>query len=95
VPFDPVEQHGAVRIGWNDCCWVTGRELGNALGWKIYEIIKVEPRSYRSSGVGRQISRRLHAYGNTMYGVNETLLLHGDHESVMHPEERKTEPLIT
>ncbi len=81
------------RIGWNDCCWITDHSLGIALGWRIHETTTWGPGW--SSGVGRQISQRLYNLGFSMYGVTETLLDHGDHPSVMHPEERERKPNLT
>ncbi|MFW6066974.1 MAG: hypothetical protein ACOC97_01450 [Myxococcota bacterium] len=43
----------------------------------------------RSSGVGEQLTRRLHGRAN-VYQLAHTLVLHGDEESVMNPDARAT-----
>jgi len=83
-----------------DCCWIADRQLGDALEWRIDEVhparfTYIEGDPVTGSGVGSQMSQRLHEQGYTMYGVSETLLSHGDHESLMNPEERKRNPLTT
>ena len=45
-----------------------------------------------SSGVGMQITARLRGHGN-LYHVAESMVKHGTHDSVMHPQERKINPL--
>ena len=47
-----------------------------------------------SSGVGEQISKRLYNLDLNMYHVINNLTIHGDHESKLLPELRKTEKLI-
>lgn len=59
---------------------------------------KINPISNReglSSGVGRQITLRLREKEVPMYVPVKSYAFHGDHESVMHPEGRKTTPLIS
>lgn len=85
------------RQQWVDCAafWAD-RTFGDALAWRLRPI---DPKLWRqgmvSSGVGRQMSHRLHAAGRSLYGASQALALHGDHESVMHPEHRKLTPLVS
>lgn len=48
-----------------------------------------------SSGVGMQISRRLHQKRRSMYLVTDSLLIHEDEPSVMNPEERRRTPIVS
>jgi hypothetical protein len=48
-----------------------------------------------SSGVGRHITMQLLAERIPMYTPHKSLAWHGDHDSIMHPAERKTNPLIS
>ena len=47
----------------------------------------------KSSGVGYQLSRRLIQLDIPMYKPIKSLAKHGGHESIMHTEERKLNPL--
>jgi hypothetical protein len=47
-----------------------------------------------SSGVGAQLSTRLHSTGKSMYQVIRSLVQHGNHDSLMNPEERRLNPLV-
>jgi WD40 repeat protein len=49
----------------------------------------------KTSGVGKLISERIYNHGLYTYMVKNSLVIHGDHESVMHPGERTTNPLIS
>ncbi|WP_040639315.1 glycosyltransferase [Microvirga lotononidis] len=65
-----------------------------------YRIDPVDPRRWDkdphlSSGVGMQISRRLHQRRASMYLVTDSLLIHEDEPSVMNPEERKRTPIVS
>jgi hypothetical protein len=65
-----------------------------------YRIDPVDPRRWDkdphlSSGVGMQISRRLHHRKAAMYLVTDSLLIHEDEPSVMNPEERRRTPIVS
>jgi hypothetical protein len=65
-----------------------------------YRIDPVDPHRWDddpslSSGVGLQISRRLHQKMDSMYLVTDSLLIHEDEPSVMNPEERKRTPIVS
>lgn len=47
-----------------------------------------------SSGIGIYFSKKIHAEGFKMYCVKETMVEHGDHESLQFGERRKLIPLI-
>lgn len=79
------------RAQWVDCAFYCARRLGEELGWTV---LQTGPKQGRhSSGVGRQISMRLHRKGLHMYQVDESLVTHGDHASQLHPELRQAQPL--
>ena len=76
-------------VDFFDCGGLTNRAT--------LELFEVEPtpKSKRaSSGVGMQITHKLRALGVPMYKTSPSLSYHGDHESVMHPQLRKHQPLI-
>ena len=83
------------RIGYVDCMFVTNRKTLDLLHWQILPVNQkrfLNPNI--SSGVGQQLSRRLFELSVPMWMPNKSLAYHGDHESKMHPLERKLNPLI-
>jgi hypothetical protein len=85
-----------LSTGWVDMCFVAERKFLNLLNNTIHEV----PASWaadptRSSGVGMQISKRIVEAGYVFHQVRKSLVIHGDHHSMMHPEERKKHPLIS
>lgn len=84
------------KTQWNDLCFIAGPKFISALGGRIKNIpASASSQNGKSSGVGKQVTARLNAKGFSLYHVTETLVFHGDHESVMHKEFRKTNPIIT
>lgn len=81
-------------IGWVDCGFFCNRF---ALEYHGYEMGVVSKDRFkvpgRSSGVGEQMTRRFRHAGVPMLRPYKSLASHGEHESVMHPEERKINPL--
>lgn len=88
--------HEYIRTGWTDLCLVSAGEYLDALN---YTVSPVDPRwsgnKELSSGVGMQISRRLIGSGFSIYSLKRSLVISDDHPSVMHPELRKEQKLIT
>lgn len=85
--------------GWVDMAFMCERSMFDALktgtGF-INPIIRDVWKPGVSSGVGGQITKRLRLKGQDMLHVHDTLINDdGKHESRMHPETRKTEPLST
>lgn len=78
------------RTQWLDCHVMARRNYFEALNWAVPS---AKNWRYGSSGVGAMISKKLHSLGYTMYCC-PNLIGHGDHESVMHYEERRSNPLI-
>ncbi|ULB45240.1 tetratricopeptide repeat protein [Limnospira fusiformis KN01] len=91
-------QFGEVEVfktQWVDMLMLFERSFLEALDYRIQPISLSlwQKNPNFSSGVGAQISKRLHGLGFSIYQVSEYLVSHGDHESMMNPEERKINPL--
>ncbi|WP_152088712.1 glycosyltransferase, partial [Limnospira platensis] len=84
------------KTQWVDMLMLFERSFLEALDYRIQPIglSRWQKNPNLSSGVGAQISQRLHSFGFSLYQVSEYLISHGDHESMMNPEERKINPLI-
>ena len=93
VPFDPVRAGDVWLVKWFDCCALVDYAFFDALSWHVAEVPQAHFDNNESSGVGSQISKRLNSKGKAMYQSHESLVLHGDHESKMHPIHRKEVPL--
>ena len=82
---------------WVDMDFICEKEMFARLGYRLRS--QPERRwAYnpsRSSGTGEDISQRLVSSGFRLYMTTETLVIHDDHESIMNPEERKKNPLLT
>jgi len=91
--FDPVRTVDVWQTQWFDCCGLVNRAFFETLSYNVAPVPQEHFLNNQSSGVGSQISKRLHAAGRTMYQVHESLLQHGEHASVMHPEFRQENPL--
>jgi FkbM family methyltransferase len=87
----------------SECGWVDGpaflceRATFEALAWRIDPISLARWRSNQllGSGVGAQISSRLHRRRLAMYRVNDSLALHDNGASRMNPEARRLHPMRT
>jgi len=82
------------RTGFTDCGFFCNREALNKIGFYMDEI---DPDRWKgkSSGVGHQLTKRLHKARVSIYKPINSLAYHGDHESKMHPTERLNNPLIS
>ena len=79
---------------WLDMAFFAPRNMLEVLRWKMIPIRRGHWDRHpempnRSSGAGRQISRRLYAAGYHIYSPRQTLVLHGGHPSQMHATSRK------
>ena len=85
-----------LKINWTDCGFFCNKKLLEELDYWI-EDIDAE-RFWRndslSSGVGHQLTNRLKHVAR-MYLPIKSFAQHGEHESKMHKEERKKNPLIS
>ena len=94
-PFK-VDQH-TLMVGFTDCGFFCNKNLLNRIGYYVNEI-----NTYRfihntsiSSGVGQQLTFRMLKAKCLLYTPIQSLVYHGNHESLMHSEERKKNPLTS
>jgi hypothetical protein len=84
------------RVSYADCGYFTNRETLQAINFTQDDIsVSRFDRSENSSGVGWSQSRRFHKKFVPMYIPKKSLCFHGAHESMMHKELRKKQPLIS
>ena len=99
IPYTPVNLNGitANKMGYVDCAFVCDRKALELLNWQIQPVstIRFILNPLISSGVGCQLSRRFKQLRVDMYLPVESLARHGKHESMMHPIERKNNPLVS
>lgn len=98
VPMYPVllNNVNCQTVRYVDCNFVTNRKTMDKIGWYMMPVPMsrfINP--YISSGVGQQLSRRFAQNDVLMYKPIKSMARHGDHESLMHPFERKINPLIS
>lgn len=87
----PVDKGDYIMSGMVDCGFFCNLEAFEAINEGM-SVIRVSPDS---SGVGRELSNRFLKHRIPMYTPKKSLAFHGFHESLMHPEERKKNPLIS
>lgn len=85
------------RTGWTDCIFMSTHAGLGMLNWQVLPIDRRRwignPRL--SSGVGQQLSQRILRAGGNMYQVARSLVHHGDHASLLNPDERRENPLVS
>ena len=82
--------------GWVDLCFIAEYKYLEMLNFTIYAIPSNKNRNkISSSGVGKQISKRLFNLNFSIYQVEFSLVKHGEHDSVMNPVLRKLNPLVS
>lgn len=91
-----IDGYKAIKCGFVDCGYFCNRQ---ALEKMNFSVDWVNPLRFKqkgiSSGVGQHQSRILWKKGVDMYLPCTSLAHHGDHESEMHPNERKLNPLVS
>jgi len=80
-----------IMTGFVDCGFFCNRKALDKIGYFMNPTASNE----ESSGVGRQLSKRLLQNRVLMYTPIKSLAKHGNHESKMHKEERLINPLIS
>lgn len=96
VQFERVQRGHVWLTQWMDLCFISNRNFFAFLNFVVQPVsLSWAGNPERSSGVGMQLSQRLFRRGHNMYMVMKSLVAHDDHPSVMHPEHRKSTPLIT
>lgn len=96
IAFDPKKiDDNTMQIGFTDCGFFCNRPALHTLGFYMKD-----PRDewfrqgeHMSSGVGMMLSHRAYRTRIPIYLPSKSLAYHGDHDSVMHPQERKNNPL--
>lgn len=85
------------RCQWIDMVIMFHPRMLKALDHQVEPIAAArwEKRPRLSSGVGDQLSQRLHAQGLSMFQVTDSLILHDEAPSVMNPEERLLTPIVS
>lgn len=79
--FQPIKMGEVVLTGWNDLCFMAERRFLEELNYEIEE--PLDGYDFRSSGVGRYISRKLQPQWN-LYHVDKSLCEFPANESRMH-----------
>ena len=85
-----------LKSQWIDMViFICAKQFFEKLEWKINPINPARwiNNPELSSGVGQQISIRLHQAGWHLYQIRENICDHINDNSIMHPEVRKKEPL--
>jgi hypothetical protein len=89
-------QNRYLKTQWVDMIFICGEKFFQELNWMIDPISpsrwEVDPEL--SSGVGQQISWRLHQKNWNLYQVGQTLLQHTDNRSIMNPIVRARDPIV-
>lgn len=85
------------RIQWVDGSFMCQRRMLEALAFRVNPIdeSRWERHPERSSGVGQQLSHRLHDAGLGMYQTERSHLVHASASSHYNPKERRKTPLRT
>lgn len=85
------------RIDWLDCSFFCNRSALAAIGFVMFPVspLRFVRDPLTSSGVGQQLTMRFGTAGIPIYRPIKSLAYHGDHDSVMHSQERKRNPLIS
>jgi hypothetical protein len=98
MPFTAVQTNEhTIQVGFTDCGFFCNREALKRLEFRIDPISpqRFKQKKNISSGVGQQLTNRFTRHEVKMFKPVRSLAFHGDHESKMHPEERKLNPLIS
>ena len=92
----PKIQHNEILSHFNDCMFICDNVFFELLEYTINEVplSRWKRCETLSSGVGRQMSLRIMASEYNMYHCLDTMVGHGNHPSIMNPDERLTNPLI-
>lgn len=84
------------KIGFVDCIFFANRAAFEKIGYYMFPVSKEWFRKKNiSSGVGAQLTKRFTRMNIPIYRRKKSLVRHGNHDSMMHYEERKKTPIIT
>lgn len=93
--FKPKHYDNYVNIGFTDCGFMTSRDVIQKLEFYIKPVSVEWFRVANSSGVGSQLTKRMSKAGVNFFKPVKSFCYHGEHDSVMHPEERIKNPLVS
>ena len=94
----PAEVSAVHSAQWTDMCgYISVEQFFRCFNYRLNYPFAPGTRisAVSSSGVGKQISRRVVKAGYDIYQVDMSLVTHDDHPSVMHPRHRQMVPLIS
>lgn len=86
------------RVGFTDCGFFCNREALQSIKFRVDQVPDWFWKKHgeeASSGVGYQLSVKFCNSRVPIYLPIKSLAKHGDHDSRMHPDERKKNPLIS
>jgi hypothetical protein len=85
-----------IKTQWVELHFICEKKFFDTLNYMVEPIpqSRWDRNPNLSSGVGWQLSNRLHNLGKGMYHTKLTMVSHGDHESQMNKLERKKNKLI-
>jgi len=94
--MDMGPDRGWSPVGYVDCIFKTNRKTLDAIGWGFEPVNEYRWvwNPHLSSGVGQKLSEAFYRNQIPMILPDRNYASHGDGESKMHPEERRTNPLI-
>lgn len=95
--IDPVEYDEYYKCQWTELFFICEKKFFELLNFEIYPIPKDRwnKNPNLSTGVGDQVSWRLYGMGFNQYQVKNSLVLHGNHQSVLFENLRDEEKLIS
>ena len=95
--FQPIEFDEYYKTQWTELFFLCESKFFEVLNFVVNPIPlgRWDLNPSLSSGVGDQISSRLHQMGWNQYQVKNSLVLHGDHQSMMFSDLRSNEKLIS
>lgn len=97
--FEPVIEGDYIKTQWMDLCLICKKEFFNVeilpISLERWQILAKSMNIELGSGLGGQISRYWNDKGKTMYHVKDSLVTHGNLDSIMNKIERLINPLNT
>jgi hypothetical protein len=96
TPINQMQATDLIFDTYIDCGFITNSKTMSCIGYHCWPV----PDEWfdtpnKSSGVGNQLSKRFYSNAIPMYTPVKSLCTHGEHESKMHPEERRNNPIIS
>ena len=92
--FKAEEHDDLIHTGFFDCTTITNRKTLSKLK-PFYVPETWFDREGKSSGVGYNVTLQMNKMKVPMYKVKKSIVIHGDHESKMHQNERIKNKLIS